>query len=315
MFVMRIFFTAALLAFLLTITGVRDVEAMSITPARRVITVDPGKVQEIKLRVENDEAIRRDFRLSILGVKQDAAGRPLFGQGFDDAELWVKPNVPTLALASGESKEVSFALSVPAGTYPGSHWVALAVETIPGQENRETELNERLVSLVSIQVAGVVEESAVLSTDFGSSVAIGSGSLPLTVKFANTGTIEIPLSGKIILRSLKGAVLSEQDFGLGNQLLPKAERSIEEKIIPGSVENCAGQEANHLCFGLNLPGLYRLETLVTYGKTEQVITSNTSFWYFPVWFFGVVAGIIFVIMGVGYFIRRTRTFERYVATR
>jgi hypothetical protein len=306
-------FLALLIIFLAAAGFATPVSAMSVSPATRVVTIDPEKKESITLRVENNEAVSRTLHLSISGVKQDAAGRPVFGQGFDDAESWVRPATPDFVLGSGQSKEVAFTLTIPPGAFPGSHWVALAVESVAGKATDRSELNERLVSLLSIQVSGVVNESAVVSADLARSFVVGSGNAPLAVRVANVGTIEIPLRGVLVLRSLDGSVVSERPFSLGNQLIPKAERSVEEKIFPGRSKECLALASGNNCFDQSLPGLYRLETRVIYGKTEQIMTTQTSFWYLPLW--SVVVGLL-VMSGSMVLIlryRRKRTFERYVA--
>ncbi len=305
-----VFTTVSLVALVLIFGHPHRASALTLSPARRIVTIDPGTAQDLKVTVTNDEAKSVRLQLLVTGLKQDPAGLPLFGNGYDDAEKWVVPAPELLVLEPGQQGFATFKLQVPAGTFPGSHWVALAVESRPDTTGTAI-LNQRLISLLSIQVSGVVTESLTMNTAVSERIVLGSKPFDAAIKIQNTGSIEVPLTGKITIRSLRGKEVGGRDVQLGNQLLPQSERSLLEKISTTKKDAC--DVDGTVCSELVWPGLYTLTAEVIYGKTGQTVESETSFWYVPYW------SLFLLTVGVGlgvWIVRRIRQrsmIKKYVA--
>ncbi len=263
---MRIF-AAILLSFVtLLLWEPLTVRAFTISPARYLVTVDPGGQQKISLTVKNDEAENLVFKFSVTGMVVDSAGRPRFGNGIDEAENWVKPEVGTLLIVSGGQKKINFIIRVPSGASPGAHYVGLTVqpeEPLGGQEN----LIGRLISLVNLQVAGEVNENLEIIRWRGKKSLTGQERWDFDLEFKNNGTIEVPLSGTVTVKNWRGQDLFSIPLTMGNPLLAHATRSLTPSIE-------AGQR-------LNFPGFYSVQAQITYGKTKQVVSATTTLWYFP----------------------------------
>ncbi len=309
---MKRFLGTTFLAALLVVffANVSSAAALTLSPARRIITIDPGTTQDLKVTVTNNDASTVRLQLLVTGLQQDPTGKPIFGSGLDDAEKWVVPAPEPIVLAPGKQATAAFKISVPRGALPGSHWVGLVVESRPDSTGTAV-LTPRLISLLSIQVAGVVTESVTVSADVPHPVVFGAKPFDAKIRIQNVGTIEVPLRGRVTVRSLGGKEIDAKDISLGNQVLPQSERLVVEKITATKKDTCAVEGT--VCAKLFWPGLYKMSVQVTYGKTGQVAISETSFWYFSYWSLAVA---VLILVSIAWFIRRLRQrsiVKKYVA--
>jgi hypothetical protein len=215
----------------------------------------------------------------------------------------VGAKVSSLELNSGETGAVKYAITVPQGSLPGSHWVGLAVESV-SSGGASAVLNERVVSLVSIQVSGIVTEAVTAQAKLANHFLWNGRSTAVTVQFKNNGTIETPLSGKISVRTLAEEKITESAVQLGNQIIPQAERTAKLPVVIMGMPTffgtaaCSGQSSEKVfCPKLSWPGLYKISVEVAYGKTQQLIFVEDSFWYMPLWSMAIVLlGITLLIL-------------------
>lgn len=274
----------------LTVTFIlgSQARAFGITPARYLVTVNPGESQTLVMTIDNNEPKPVNFSLSITGMRQDSAGRSVFTAGLDPAETWVKPEAQSVTLRSGEKRKIRFTVSVPKDALPGSRYLGLAIESIPAR-NGETIVNGRLTALLILQIAGVVTESLSLESHAPTNF-IWKKNLPFTLKFTNNGTIETPVSGQVITKNWRGRALDIQPLVLGNQLIAGTKRSIDTAL--------AAQK-------IFWPGLYAADIQIRYGKTNQKISSTIHFWYLPR-DAAVTVGLLIILLLILKFRRRKK---------
>ena len=167
-FIIFIFFIAA-----------KPARAFEISPVKSLFTIDPGISQTMVVKISATSPSSgvsvspmggKMFKLSVLGMMQDENGKPVFSRGVDLAESWVYPENNLVNIKSGETKSVNFIIKIPVDAIAGSYYLGLAVEPVEEKNNNTNpplprpsgELAIRLVSLLTLEVKGIVRESVVI---------------------------------------------------------------------------------------------------------------------------------------------------------
>ncbi len=252
------------------------VRAFSVSPLRYVINAEAGATQQLRVTITNPDAVSAHYALQVVGVRQDATGRPIFENSIDSAETWVEPSQPSITLRGKEEATAIFSLHIPKQALPGAHYLGLAVEASGGGNG--TALRGRLVTLVVLHVAGEVHENVEIIMWRGPTW-ITQSAWPFSLSLRNRGTIEVPLEGYLQITNWSGKELARNSVTLGNPLVPGGYRTLEPTI------DTKGQ--------IRWPGWYRAELLVHYGKTKQIVTAKITLWYIPLWVFGIIGTICF----------------------
>ena len=274
--------------------------AFEISPVKSLFTVDPGVSQTVVLKIKNTppfipprngEGQEAGFKLSVLGMTQDEDGRPIFARGIAVAESWVYPENNLVNIKSGEIKSVNFIIKIPADALAGSHYLGLAVEPVlSGQGNQSTatagqaSLSARLVSLLTLQVKGMVEESVAIEKWSPLTGATSEKNWKFDLVLKNNGTIEVLMKGTVAVRNWRGEEIFSEPIVLGNKLLVGSKRVLRPGII--------------LRNNINLPGLYSAQIKINYGLTSQIVSAIAYVWYFPQWSKIVLGaiGLLFVAL-------------------
>lgn len=242
-----------------------EVRAFSLSPVRQLITISPGAEQIVFLQIKNNEKENKNYNLLVFGARQDNEGYPVFANGINEAEAWVKPEIDFMGLRAGEERTVGFEIQVPATAYPGSYYLGLAVQ----ERNLEDEvigLSGRLVSILYLQVAGEAKEE--LQITRWSKLSAEAGKLNFSLQFKNKGNVEVPVTGLFLIKNWQGEIQQEETIYLGNNLLAQTDREII--ITVPDLEK-------------NLPGIYRAEIIINYGRSNQVVSQTTTLLNFPWW--------------------------------
>ncbi len=259
--------------------SVRSAHAFSISPVKALLTIDPNTTQTIVLKIKNTEKTDLVYKLSVLGTKQDNAGLPIFSRGVEEAENWVYPESNTVKLKPGETKSVNFIIKTPDKAEAGSHYLALAVE--PELENTTgNTVNSRLVSLLTLQVAGQVSEELLIEKWEPLANFSSHKEWKFDLKLKNNGVVEVPIKGSLVVRNWQSEDLFSEPVTLGNKLLAGSYRVLSPAVI--------------LRENISLPGLYQVQIKINFGLTNQMSSAIAYVWFFPRW--SQVAGAIFGLL-------------------
>ena len=137
------------------------------------------------------------------------------------------------------------------------------------KKNGGVTFSARLLSLLSLQIAGTARENLKIEQWFGNSffkLLKNDGNFNLTIK--NNGNVDLPVVGQLILKDRQGNILKSQTINLGNALIPGTRRFLETKL---SLKP------------LLIPGFYQAEIVINYGQLNQTVFASTSFCYLPFW--------------------------------
>jgi hypothetical protein len=288
-----------LLTFFIFFIAAKPARAFEITPVKSLLTVDPGISQTVVIKIKNTPSskgagLNLTFKLSVLGVSQDEDGRPVFSRGTDMAENWVYPENNLVKIKSGEIKSVNFIIKIPADALAGSHYLGLAVEPVlsptGGKEGDQASLQTRLVSLLTLQVKGMVEESMVIEKWAPFAGVTDKKNWKFDLSLKNNGTIEALLRGTIAIKNWQGEELFSEPITLGNKLLAGSRRVLHPEIT--------------LRNDINLPGLYQAQVKINYGLTNQMVLSIAYIWYFPQWSRVALAIIALLLVSLVIFVAK-----------
>jgi len=257
--------------------------AFSISPLKYMVSLDPGDSHDVVVVVKNDSSTDKEYQAVVMGVQQDAHGRPIFKTNSDIAEDWIKFKDEKILLKRNENKDLVFIINVPKNIPPGAHYIGLGV-----QEKNDQSVSGQLMTIVTLQVAGTATESLVLENFYPVKKYFFNKNLSYFLQVKNVGNIDLSMKAKIQTYDFKNKNLGFSTVSLGNKLFSQSNRSAE--INP---------PVNSEIFW---PGLYRSTVTINYGATDQQIVSGASFWYWPAWFLCLVVGtIILILLFVVYF--------------
>lgn len=285
----RLIFLSGILIFFIIAQSAR---AFSISPTKILLTIDPGASQTVIVKITNDEKKDLEFRLGVWTMEQDQQGNPVFIRGEDVAETWVYPENNIVMIKSGQTKDVNFIIKIPADVWAGSYYLGLFAEPVWPKEERAG-INARLVSMLTLQVSGAVNESLLVEKWAPQKNSYSEKKWKFNLLLKNAGTIEINMNGAVALRNWKGEEIFSQPLVLGNKLLAGAKRALQpEMALPDNIK---------------LPGLYQTQIKINYGRTNLSAGALAYIWYFPQWSKIVLAiTVLFLVLLIVFFIKRSR---------
>ena len=237
------------------------------------------------IKIKNTEKNNLTFKLSVLGMTQDENGKPVFSRGADMAESWVYPESNSVSLKAGETKSVNFIAKIPGDALSGSQYLGLAVEPVVPKTDQAS-LNSRLVSMLTLQITGVVDESVVVEKWARLNDVSDNKNWKFDLNLKNNGTIEVDLTGVVAVRNWKGEDVFTEQIILGNKLLAGSKRVLQPQIAMKD--------------RIKLPGLYQAQVKINYGRTNQTAMAMEYVWYLPMWsrVAALVGGLIIILLVV-----------------
>lgn len=284
--------------FLLGIFGLTSfAKAFSISPLRYLAAIEPGGSQFFTVTVKNEQPESRNYNLLVLGAKQDEEGHTLFGPNFSEAEDWITPEKDWVTVPALQARDFKFQIQVPQNAYPGAYALGLAVQERriePASSAGRQEaigLQGRLLTLLSLQVAGEAKE--VLVANKLEKKEYQNNQWHFALKLENAGNVDLPLQGEILIKGWRGEIKQSQPLYLGNNLLPSMSRNYQFNIAKGDDW---------------LPGFYRVEAQINYGRLHQTIAKTALIIYFPWWFKAILFLIILIIVSAFIIARRKNSY-------
>jgi hypothetical protein len=149
-------------------------------------------------------------------VFQPIAGRP-------DISKWFSFSTPSSYVAPGQSQTITYTINVPSGILVGDYYAAIFAETQAPPASTGITINERVGSLVYLEVPGNITRN--VSLDSFSSNWLQQSPLKANLKLTNTGggytTSNISISVRDILGNAKYNVKSTKI------ILPQTTRLID----------------------------------------------------------------------------------------
>jgi hypothetical protein len=266
------------------IVPVSSAKAFAISPLKQQITAAPGASGIIvSVTVGNEEKEKMSYSLKVLGAKQLENGRLVYGSGISSAEQWVSPEVNSVEILPGQIKQADFVVNIPRDAPAGSYFLGLAAGTdISGGEKEAVGVSGQVISVLLIQVAGVVNESLTIENWQLPGLTV-SRDWPASVLLENGGTTELPVTGEVIVRDWLGRQVYSGVFQMTSVLLPGSARkqSVDISLPDGRFYPV---------------GPYQAEIKIKFGLTGQKTVALGSVWYLPYYSFVVLLILLGAIL-------------------
>lgn len=262
-----------------------QVSALSMSPARQTVIIDPGKTEHIFISVKNDQNEPFEVKGSLEGFRIDEkTHRAVFGAR-EEAVQWGKVVTPSSPLLPGETKNIEFVFSVPKNASPGAHYLALFGEIKAG--TGQVGIATRVGSLMFLYVGGEVKEAMnVLEFSSGAKWYYQKNA-EIFLKTENQGSIHVFPTGKITVRNFRGNILQTFPINPENHL-----------VIPQN----DWSRIFDITFSPRDIGKIEATLEFTYGVNQKMILKKISFWYIPWWMIGIVSGV--VVVGILFLLKR-----------
>ncbi len=272
---------------------------LSISPTNTSLTIKPGQASSIPITLKNvtsgpitAKAFVNDFTSDnvdgnpqlILNTTQKSPNSIRdFLVGLQDVEL-----------SPGEQKSLTVAVQLPNNIAPGAYYGIVRYQAIPqgaaaptsGQVS--TTLSASVGSIVLISVPGKITQIAQLKAIHVYS-GNNEGTLLLSkptqvgIELFNQGNSFLEPFGRITVENMHGKTVYSYELNSG---VPPA------NVLPNSTRIFKDAIKN-----VNNPGRYKVTASVSYGNGSQILTSEKTFWYIPLWLLLVIVAVLLVLVG------------------
>lgn len=283
---------------------------LRVSPVRTDLEISPGTSKTVTMTVSNltDAAIavrpvENDF------IAGDERGTPALILDADkyapthSLKRFMKP-LTDVTIPANESKEVSVTIAVPKDAQPGGYFGAIRFAPTSPDGGGQVNLSASVASLILMTVPGDMVEKLNL-TDFEVKQGTKAGSLfqtsdnmQVSFRFENKGSAQMGPFGQISVQ--KGSkVVYTHNF---NNSDPK------EMILPDSARRWDVPLAN-----LDGFGRYKVTATFTYGKKNQTIQVERTFWVIPIaYMIGGAVGLVVLLALIAAIVLFLRSYKRRV---
>lgn len=277
---------------------------LSISPTRTELRIQPGQTDKVEVSVRNvtrGAIIAKPFISDF--ESDDATGEPRLYANTDKRNSASINNFVTglgdISLAPGESKNLTYTVSIPSNAAPGGYYGAITYRAVPANaanpESGEVALTANVASLVLIEVPGDITEQI----QVGSVKVLGNNkassfftSKPdkVAINIRNNGNSFSKPFGTVTVTNMSKKQVHNYELNnatpRGN-ILPKTSRTFTDELK-----------------GIDKPGRYTVTANISHGTGGEVLTQVVSFWYVPVWLIVVLLVFVAAIAGAIYLLYR-----------
>lgn len=264
-------------------------EGLTISPPIFELTLKPGETSSQTIKITNPTQKLMEIYPLVMNFRASGeTGEPAFYPATSEEEKfslarWIKFNQTKLALTPEQVVEFKYQITVPQDAEPGGHYGVVFFATEPPkpeQDISQVAIASMIGSLILGRVPGDINENGQLE-EFSSQRFYFKGPVKFITRIKNTGNIHFKPQGDITIKNWQGKSVDKivVNAAKGN-VLPDSTRKFEENWPPGKWT----------------VGKFTAVAALTYGETNQNLSSNLSFWIIPIWFIVLVALILIVII-------------------
>ncbi len=299
---------------------------LGITP-RLSYTLNAGTQKNDTLYINNlSKTQPLTLKVKVVDFKAtDESGTATLLEGSDTPQTpWsLKPyiTVPDIVtLQPGQSQFVPFSIKLPANTGAGSYYSAVEYTAVNNTTQQQVNVAASGATLLFVNVPGNATEilrllqfAAYQNNGFKSTFSKPPSTFAFRVK--NDGNLNESPAGSLAVKNIFGHVVAHIDNAnpTDNLVLMGQTRRFEVCNPKSTSQENLGRQAN--CVPLKIaPGRYTAQIVLLYGQNGQAsrqISASAVFWYLPLWFVIIIAGIILaVIIGIWWIQNKIRGSRR-----
>ena len=260
---------------------VLDVQAVTVSPLRQAIVIEPGEQTTVLMRVKNDSDEKKNFGLSVDSFDIDeGTGAAVFGSR-DESIAWVKPKNKFINLDAGEELEIEFLVNVPVGAHVRSRYLGLFVGSA-AEGGGNVSVQSRVGSLLFLHMTGSLSEEMSQQIFTTNKRFYFQNPIEVFVQLRNDGTLHTVPTGKIELVDRGGSVISTLSFNKKNK-----------KVLPNT-----NWKQDYVFDSLSWRNIGPVEVRmdVLYGVTGQTFSSILVIWFLPWQFLAILLGVVVVYL-------------------
>jgi uncharacterized membrane protein len=269
-----------------------DSVQLAISPQVLEIQVNPGDSVKNQFRLTNGS----DIPLTIQVTPKNFT--PSGEEGAIDITTddttyslakWVSVEPSRVVIEPKTTKDFMVTIDVPSNAEPGARFGTIVFATVPQQqEGSGAAVSQEIAPVVLVKVAGDVVESANIEQFYSvENIWSNQPNITLEARVKNNGNVFIKPRGNVVIKNM---------FGDTVQTLPISERN----VLPDSIRKLDAVWQN---YNLSI-GKYTATVTMVYGQDDQVLTAETTFYYFP---YQIILPIIAVLAILGWLIFRYRS--------
>jgi len=289
------------------------VSALTVIPPRLEIAANPGQsiTETVKIYNETDKEQSLYTSTANFSAEENEEGIPKFNNygnnNEDDLAKWISVDAGPIVINPGESKEISFTISVPGNADPGGHYAALFFSSQSPSDisgSAGVGVASKIGVLILLRVSGDIKEDGRLVEFKLNEQKLFYDHLPVnfSLLFQNSGNVHLKPTGEIKITNMLGMVsdkilVNKEMVGNGKNILPNTSRHLEAVWTRGSIEakdkGFFGKLNSEIVnFGL---GRYNATLNLGYGTKGQVAVAAVTFWVFP-WHLILVFALASVVL-------------------
>lgn len=302
------------LCLLLLSSGVALAQGAGITlkPATIEENMDPGASRDYTFVIVNESTADQLYYLGkrdIVGVRDGSV--PIYAEegqektGYELSE-WIQLAQDTVMIPAGAETAVNFTVTIPNDGAPGSHFGGIFISVEPPKLRESgAAIGYEVANIVSIRVAGEVDERASIRQFSTDNYIYGSPNVEFSLKIENQGNTLVRPRGPLSITNMFG-----KEVG-GGMIFNESAAGVFPRDTREFLFTWESEE----------PGFGRYEAVVSpvYGEAgaNQTISSSVTFWILPMNIIGPALGVLLVTFLVIYvatklYIRRKLAY--YTAT-
>ncbi len=286
--------------------GVSAAQGSGVTlkPATIEERIDPGTTKEFSVVVRNESDADQVYYLSrrdIIGVRDGNvpiyADKEIAPTALDMSQ-WITLSTDSILVPRGGEVPVAFTVNVPQNAAPGSHFAGIFVSLEPPKlEESGAAIGYEVANIISLRVAGEVNESASIRQFSTDNYLYGSPNVTFNVRIENSGNTLVRPIGPLEITNMFG---QKVDGGLMFNESAAA-------VFPGDTREFTFDWVGE-GYGF---GRYEAVVSPVYGEegAKQTMSSTVTFWVLPMKIVLPALGVLAVLLlavyiGVKLYIRR-----------
>ncbi len=277
----------------------QQVNALTISPAKIEVSVNPGSVVQEDFLIMNEQQDTMTFYTSAENFEaQGETGTPFFIKEDKGLDSWITVD-KSFTLKRGEQKTVKVSVNVPKDAEPGGHFAAIFLSTTPPDGPKgQVSVGAKIGVLLLLRVNGDIKEGGGVIEFAPTHNQTYYTSLPVSFfyRFNNTGNDRLRPRGDVVIDNVIGWNKTKFDANpeQGN-VLPSSVRRFE--LAWGSSEDAqikrnffqeAVYQAKHFAFGA-----YNIKLALDINQTKN---SSFTVYVFP-WQLFIFSILILIIVG------------------
>jgi len=288
---------------------ISPVYALTISPAKLEVTIDPGQIQVHEIELFNEQEDAKALYSSVENFEaQGESGAPHFTGANGGLATWITLT-DSVIVGAGERVTVPFTINVPSNAKPGGYFAAVFFGSVPpqGSGGGEVNIGSKIGVLILLRVSGDVEEVAGLNEFSAKDGRKFFSTLPIQFGYAfnNQGGDRVVPGGEVKIKNtfrLTSATFFANERG--GSVLPGSIRRLN--VVWGD-ESYLRDENKTGFFGTAWRqvkdfhlGWYTAQLNLSWGETN-IETAKASYHFFiiPWQLLTILAFIIFLFGFVG----------------